>query len=335
MPLEDRWGPEGSRDPRISEKHSIKITRRYGLRVPGRRFGKVCAHDNASLEPCLEPSYLPCFESELEQYRRRHGRVRSEFGKSSSKYDTSFTLVKGKNKKEVKKALKKSKLERSSPVRDMEVEVSRKATIPTPATKVADPPTPGSVTTSTRVATDRVANVGAKPSAPTKGKALPPIYLLEGANFVRISADCTRLRINYTMAVRVADDGIKITCPDVEIFRSLNKYLIDSEVKLHTYALEEKRKLKAVIRGVPVDFDINDIKTDLINQGFPVQSVHRLCRRDGSPLWLVMVILPRTEKARQVFGKLSKVCGLSGIRVEALLNRGGRGQCHRCQRYGS
>ncbi|GBP67648.1 Nucleic-acid-binding protein from transposon X-element [Eumeta japonica] len=257
----------------------------------------------------------------------------SDSGKSTSKSDTSFTLVKGKTKKEIRKALKKSKLECSSPVRDMEVEISQKVK-PTPAITVADPPSPRPVTTSTQVATDRVANTGAKPSAPPKGKAPPPIYLLKGANFVRISADCTRLRINYSKAVRVADDGIKITCPDVETFRSLNKYLIDSKVKFHTYALEEERKVKAVIRGIPADFNTDDIKSDLLNQGFPVQSVHRLCRRDGSPLWLVLAVLPRTEEARSIFVNLSKFCGLSGIRVEAPRSRGGPGQCHRCQRYG-
>ncbi|GBP67646.1 Nucleic-acid-binding protein from transposon X-element [Eumeta japonica] len=255
-------------------------------------------------------------------------------GSAFNKSDTSFTLVKGKNKKQIRKALKKSKVDQS-PVRDvvMEVDMSQKTSTSTAA--AVDSSTRAPVTTSSQVETDRVvANAGAKPSAPPKGKAPPPIYLLKGANFVKISADCTRLRINYTKAVRVADDGIKITCPDVETFRSLNKYLIDNKVKFHTYALEEERKLKAVIRGVPVDFDINDIKTDLLNQGFPVQSVHRLCRRDGSPLWLVLAVLPRTDEARLIFGKLSKVCGLSGIRVEAPRNRGGPGQCHRCQRYG-
>ncbi|GBP67609.1 Nucleic-acid-binding protein from transposon X-element [Eumeta japonica] len=255
-------------------------------------------------------------------------------GSASNKSDTSFTLVKGKNKKQIRKALKKSKVDQS-PVREvvMEVDMSQKTSTSTAA--AVDSSTRAPATTSSQVETDKVvANAGAKPSAPPKGKAPPPIYLLKGANFVKISADCTRLRINYTKAVRVADDGIKITCPDVETFRSLNKYLIDNKVKFHTYALEEERKLKAVIRGVPVDFDINDIKTDLLNQGFPVQSVHRLCRRDGSPLWLVLAVLPRTDEAKLIFGKLSKVCGLSVIRVEAPRNRGGPGQCHRCQRYG-
>ncbi|GBP29042.1 hypothetical protein EVAR_10858_1 [Eumeta japonica] len=106
--------------------------------------------------------------------------------------------------------------------------------------------------------------------------------------------DCTRLRINYSKAVRTADDGIKIHCPDVETFRSLNKYLVDFKVHF-TYALEEERKLKAVIRGIPTDFPVDEIQ-DLCGQGF-------LCTR--------------TEEAKNIFNNLNMVCGLSGIRVEA------------------
>ncbi|GBP35322.1 hypothetical protein EVAR_20695_1 [Eumeta japonica] len=72
--------------------------------------------------------------------------------------------------------------------------------------------------------------------------------------------------------------------------------------------LEEERKLKAVIRGIPTDFPVDEIKPTL-RPGFPVHSVHRLCRRDGSPLWLVLAVLPRTEEAKNI--SISEhVCGL-------------------------
>ncbi|GBP50385.1 hypothetical protein EVAR_32630_1 [Eumeta japonica] len=91
-------------------------------------------------------------------------------------------------------------------------------------------------------------------------------------------------------------------------FRNLNinnKYLIDNKVKFHTYALEDERKLKAVIRGVPADFDINDIKSDLLNQGFP--------------------------QCNQCTAYVDATVPLCGIRVEASRNRGGPGQYHRYQ----
>ncbi|GBP90494.1 Nucleic-acid-binding protein from transposon X-element [Eumeta japonica] len=191
------------------------------------------------------------------------------------------------------------------------------------------------ISASTQAVTVKTApRTGAKPTAPSRPKLPPLIFLRKGANFFQISADCTRLRINYSKAVRTADDGIKIHCPDVETFRSLNKYLVDFKIQFHTYALEEERKLKAVIRGIPTDFPVDEIQADLCGQGFPVHSVHRLCRRGGSPLWLLLAVLPRNEEAKNIFNNLNMMCGLLSIRVEAPHKKGGPGQCHRCQLYG-
>ncbi|GBP89977.1 Nucleic-acid-binding protein from transposon X-element [Eumeta japonica] len=146
-------------------------------------------------------------------------------------------------------------------------------------------------------------------------------------------SDCTRLHINYSKAVRVADDGIKMICPNVETFRSLNKYLVDNKVQFHTYALEEERKIKAVIRGIPADFALDDIQNDLCGQFSCALGAQNDQTRRQSAL-MVLAILPRTDDAKKIFNSLRVVCGLSGIRVEAPFKKGGPGQCHRCQKYG-
>ncbi|GBP67597.1 hypothetical protein EVAR_98651_1 [Eumeta japonica] len=112
------------------------------------------------------------------------------------------------------------------------------------------------------------------------------------------------LHINYSKAVRVADENIKILSPDVETFRRLNKYLINSKVQFHTYALKEERKHKIVIRGVPDNIPTNDIKNDLIGQGFPAHAVYHIHRRDGSSTGLVLVVLPKTEEARNAWRRI-------------------------------
>ncbi|GBP35690.1 Nucleic-acid-binding protein from transposon X-element [Eumeta japonica] len=235
----------------------------------------------------------------------------------SENSNTSFTLVEGKNKRALRKALKKAKVARDQP--EMDIDPSS-----APTSRANDAkPSPAAVQQTQTTSTASVELTRNPVSASTQAvtaKTAP-------------RTDCTRLRINYSKAVRTADDGIKIHCPDVETFRSLNKYLVDFKVQFHTYALEEERKLKAVIRGIPTDFPVDEIQADLCGQGFPVHSVHRLCRRDGSPLWLVLAVLPRTEEAKNIFNNLNMVCGLSGIRVEALHKKGGPGQCHRCQLY--
>ncbi|GBP41485.1 Nucleic-acid-binding protein from transposon X-element [Eumeta japonica] len=49
---------------------------------------------------------------------------------------------------------------------------------------------------------------------------------------------------------------------------------------------------------------------------------------------MVLVILDRNDQAREIFKKLCRVCGLSGVVVEEPYKRGMPGQCHRYQLYG-
>ncbi|GBP55044.1 Nucleic-acid-binding protein from transposon X-element [Eumeta japonica] len=231
---------------------------------------------------------------------------KSATGKTDDSQNKSFTLVKGKNKKAIRKAVKKSKTSDVSPPNVMDVDASRD--VQAANIEVMTPtPTDRLPATSTQAAIKSPSVAGAKPTAPPRSRMPPPIFLRKGANFIQISANCTRLRINYSKAVRTADDGIKITCPNVETFRSINKYLVDKRVQFHTYALEEERKIKAVIRGIPTDFPTEEIQNDLRSQGFPVHSVHRLCRRGGSALLLVLAVFPRTEEAKNIF-KISPMC---------------------------
>ncbi|GBP67662.1 Probable RNA-directed DNA polymerase from transposon BS [Eumeta japonica] len=75
-----------------------------------------------------------------------------------------------------------------------------------------------------------------------------------------------------------------------------------------------EHKLKVVIHGIPSNFPTDDIQTDHRGQGFPVQSVHtsRLCRRDGSPLWLVLAVLPKTEEAK-ISSEIYAKCAVSPV----------------------
>ncbi|GBP68235.1 Nucleic-acid-binding protein from transposon X-element [Eumeta japonica] len=224
----------------------------------------------------------------------------------------------GKNKRALRKALKKAKVARDQP--EMGIDPS---SAPTSRANDANP---------SPVAAQQTQTTSTAPVESTRNPVSASTPAVTAKTAPRTV--CTRLRINYSKAVRTADDGIKIHCPDVETFRSLNKYLVDFKVQFHTYALEEERKLKTVIRGIPTALSVDEIQADLCGQGFPVHSVHRLCRKDGSPLWLVLAVLPRTEEAKNIFNNLNMVCGLSSIRVEAPHKKGGPGQCHRCQLYG-
>ncbi|GBP87994.1 hypothetical protein EVAR_66205_1 [Eumeta japonica] len=103
--------------------------------------------------------------------------------------------------------------------------------------------------------------------------------------------------------------------------QKINKYLISNNIPFHTFALEEERKSKAVIKGVPTEIETDDIKQDLEQQGYSVHAVHRMHRRDGSTLNMVLAILDKSEKAKDIHKNLSKIWGLSGIWAEAPYRR--------------
>ncbi|GBP36084.1 Probable RNA-directed DNA polymerase from transposon BS [Eumeta japonica] len=66
--------------------------------------------------------------------------------------------------------------------------------------------------------------------------------------------------------------------------RKLNSFLINNSFPFYTFALDEERKVKVVIKGVPIEIKTNEVKADLEYQGYSVLAVHRMHRRDGTAL---------------------------------------------------
>ncbi|GBP82940.1 hypothetical protein EVAR_99731_1 [Eumeta japonica] len=77
--------------------------------------------------------------------------------------------------------------------------------------------------------------------------------------------ECTGLHINYTRAHNTKQ-GISITAVTIDDFRRLNNLIFKSDLPFHAYALEKERKVKAVLKGTPLEFETEDIRADLERQ---------------------------------------------------------------------
>ncbi|CAH1995275.1 unnamed protein product [Acanthoscelides obtectus] len=131
--------------------------------------------------------------------------------------------------------------------------------------------------------------------------------------------------INTSLAYGVFPDALKDDyCKIVRLFR-------EEEVPHHTFPLPSERNIHAVVRGVPVNFSDTEIKGELEQRGYSPLHIIRLKRSGGTPMPLVVVILPKTEKSQQVFNE-HELLGLA-IRVEVQKNSRLIGQCHRCQNF--
>ncbi|GBP22368.1 hypothetical protein EVAR_11884_1 [Eumeta japonica] len=71
----------------------------------------------------------------------------------------------------------------------------------------------------------------------------------------------------------------------------------------------------------------------MIRKRYAIHSVHKLHRRDGSALEIVLAVLNKTNSTKHIVKYLTKVRGLSGINVETPYKRSGFGLCRRCQKY--
>ncbi|XP_052754588.1 uncharacterized protein LOC116413489 [Galleria mellonella] len=161
----------------------------------------------------------------------------------------------------------------------------------------------------------------------------PPIVIQDKSSWNKVSAALKEKRISFTHA-RVTSVGIKVTVPTPADHRQLTAFLRANSVGYHTYALEEEKRLRVVIRGVPREIDCQEVLTDLRAQHYPVHEVHRMYRaRTKAPLDMVLVVLDLSPEGKAIFN-IKTVCLISGLSVEPPNKRTYPGQCHRCQFYG-
>lgn len=193
---------------------------------------------------------------------------------------------------------------------------------PSPAPRPASPPS----ATAPATAPSQDANA-------RREKPPPPLFIQDKGKWDMLSRLLTDRKIFYTNA-RSTQQGIKVQVSSVNDHRALTKLLRKESISFHTYALEEEKKLRVVIRNVPKEVHTDAVCTDLKNQDFPVHAVHRMYSgKDRSPYDLVLVVLDRSPEGKAIFN-LKTVCGLSGLDVQAPFRNGAPSQCHNCQLYG-
>jgi hypothetical protein len=122
-------------------------------------------------------------------------------------------------------------------------------------------------------------------------------------------------------------DGIRVNPVTADDFRA---HLLDERrVPFHSFALPEEKILRAVLRTVPVEIELDEIKLDLVQQGLaPIKLSGMISNRTKKPLPLVLVEVPKNRN--QIF-QLKAVCHLF-VTVERPRRTGSPTQCHRCQR---
>ncbi|GIY62197.1 nucleic-acid-binding protein from transposon X-element [Caerostris darwini] len=136
----------------------------------------------------------------------------------------------------------------------------------------------------------------------------------------------------------------KITCklttqylklePETEtLHTTITKYLDNTNVPYYLITPKNLRPLKAVLRGLPINTDLDTIKHELTELHFQVINIYQLKKRDQArtPMPLFQIQLAPTENIEEIW-TLDNLL-FTKITVEKYNNKGGISQCHRCQLF--
>ncbi|GFX47775.1 nucleic-acid-binding protein from transposon X-element [Trichonephila clavipes] len=114
--------------------------------------------------------------------------------------------------------------------------------------------------------------------------------------------------------------------------RKLQSYLAQKKMRSHTFEMADNKQLKAVIRGLPTDYDQKEIATELKGFGFEADHISILRnRKNNTNMPLFLVVLKRTQENKEIFHVTN--IGFFRVVVEPLKGSSMPPQCYRCQEF--
>ncbi|GFU83023.1 nucleic-acid-binding protein from transposon X-element [Trichonephila clavipes] len=167
------------------------------------------------------------------------------------------------------------------------------------------------------------------PTTNTPKTYLPPPIMLKTSDETR-----EHMKVITTafpnIRSKLSGELIKLyTNTSIEYHKLLN--LLDQHrYQYHVITPKDERPIKVVIKGLPGNTDINDIKSDLIDQGFTETKVSQLIGRiTKQKLPVFMITLPRNIQNAKIFQL--KTLGYLSIRIEGYEdNRRMNPRCLKC-----
>lgn len=158
---------------------------------------------------------------------------------------------------------------------------------------------------------------------------VPPIIIRDKKSYNNISNAIKHYKLNVNKITNTFE-GIKLHPDTPRDYNKLIKILDTEKVPYHSFRFASEKELHIVIRGVLEEWSETKIKDDLIDLGFNPSRVIRWKRRDGTPMPLVLVFLPKSEKHIFDLNKLDTL----DVKIETQRSQQNISQCHRCQLFG-
>jgi hypothetical protein len=167
----------------------------------------------------------------------------------------------------------------------------------------------------------------------------PPILLTSATNLLQLQRQFKEF-VTGNFDFRSTRSRTRIITKEMANFSAIHTFLEKSELSFFTFFPKSEKKIKAVIRHLPINTPAEDNSDGLVGLGFDVISVKQMTTTRRTPpeeasttnLPLFLITLPRTGKSHDIF-RLTNLCPIA-IRMEAYKAQNGLTQCHNFQQFG-
>uniref|UniRef100_A0A2A4IVK9 Pre-C2HC domain-containing protein n=1 Tax=Heliothis virescens TaxID=7102 RepID=A0A2A4IVK9_HELVI len=197
--------------------------------------------------------------------------------------------------------------------------------------RVSDEPEPPSTNPTGNIVLDSEIKPELLAKWPKLKLKIPPIFLHKPVDFEQHVRKILNMRISFFQPL-LGKNYTKITCESFNDHKHMIKYFEKKNLPFHTFGNPSKRKMKVVIRGIPKETELADIKDVLKSASIPVIRVHKMHtkeeRKDNT--MLVLAVVPYDDEGKKIL-RVTQLLG-HNVKLEppAIKPR----QCYRCQKWG-
>ncbi|GFV85341.1 nucleic-acid-binding protein from transposon X-element [Trichonephila clavipes] len=129
---------------------------------------------------------------------------------------------------------------------------------------------------------------------------------------------------------KIVGGKLKVFPEDANAHRKIQNFISVKKLKSHTYEMAGEKQLKTVIRGLPSDFDVDEIIQELGTHNITPEHVSVMRNRKQNKNMPLFLVVSRKCPANQAIFQVTSI-GYYKIKVEPLDKNSMPAQCYRCQ----
>ncbi|GFX52813.1 nucleic-acid-binding protein from transposon X-element [Trichonephila clavipes] len=162
-------------------------------------------------------------------------------------------------------------------------------------------------------------------------KRTPPIVIDEQYNTPGLLLEISEV-VGKKVMGKIVGGKLKVFPEDSEAHRKIQNFISVKKLKSHTYEMAGEKQLQSVIRGLPSDFDVDEIIQELGTHNITPEHVSVMRNRKQNRNMPLFLVVSRKCPANQAIFQITSI-GYYKVKVEPLDKNSMPAQCYRCQLF--